>query len=117
MIVADNMEGYDIGQIVNLDKVLLVGSKTATLVGKPLVSGANVRPSRLFFSGNYLQTMSTHLQVVAVVEELAKDKKVMTLKFRRRKNSKNLRGFRRQVTILRIKEINLNGELSKDLGV
>ena len=37
------MEGYDIGQIVNLDKVLLVGSKTATLVGKPLVSGANVR--------------------------------------------------------------------------
>ncbi len=43
MIVADNMEGYDIGQIVNLDKVLLVGSKTATLVGKPLVSGANVR--------------------------------------------------------------------------
>ncbi len=52
-----------------------------------------------------------------MVEELAKDKKVMTLKFRRRKNSKNLRGFRRQVTILRIKEINLNGELSKDLGV
>lgn len=40
--MADNMEGYDIGQIVNLDKVLLVGSKTATLVGKPLVSGANV---------------------------------------------------------------------------
>ena len=48
VIVADNMEGYDIGQIVNLDKVLLVGSKTATLVGKPLVSGANVRTFRTY---------------------------------------------------------------------
>ena len=58
-----------------------------------------------------------NLQVVAVVEEFAKDKKVMTLKFRRRKNSKNLRGFRRQLTILRIKEITLSEDQAKDLGV
>lgn len=48
---------------------------------------------------------------------MAKDKKVMTLKFRRRKNSKNIRGFRRELTILRIKEITLNEDLTKDLGV
>jgi large subunit ribosomal protein L21 len=76
--------------------VLLVGSKSATLIGKPLVSGASV---------------------MAVVEEMAKDKKVMTLKFRRRKNSKNIRGFRRQLTILRVKQITLNEESKKDLGV
>jgi large subunit ribosomal protein L21 len=77
-------------------QVLLVGSKSATLVGKPLVSGASV---------------------MAVVEEMAKDKKVMTLKFRRRKNSKNIRGFRRQLTILRVKSITLNDESTKDLGL
>jgi large subunit ribosomal protein L21 len=76
--------------------VLLVGSKSATLIGKPLVSGASV---------------------MAVVEEMAKDKKVMTLKFRRRKNSKNIRGFRRQLTILRVKQITLNEESKNDLGV
>ena len=116
--MADNMDGYDIGQIVNLDKVLLVGSKSATLVGKPLVNGANVRthPASHFTSANPTFQLSFS-QVVAVVEELAKDKKVMTLKFRRRKNSKNLRGFRRQVTILRIKEITLTSEDSKELGV
>lgn len=43
MIISDKMDGYDIGQTITLDKVLLVGSKTATLVGKPLVSGATVR--------------------------------------------------------------------------
>jgi ribosomal protein L21 len=40
--------------------------------------------------------------VKAEVEEIAKDKKVITLKVRRRKNSRRIRGFRRQVTTLRI---------------
>lgn len=40
-----------------------------------------------------------------VVEEKTLDKKVVALKFRRRKNSKRLRGFRREVTVLRVVDI------------
>ena len=56
----------------------------ATGVGRPVVDGASV---------------------LCEVEEIAKDKKVVTLKTRRRKNSKSLVGFRRQVTILRVLDI------------
>lgn len=44
------------------------------------------------------------------VEEIAKDKKVIIFKMRRRKNSKRKNGFRRQVTVLRVKEILLNDD-------
>lgn len=49
-----------------------------------------------------------HGQVIAEVEEFAKDKKVMIFKMRRRKNSKRLRGFRRDLTILRVRDIILS---------
>eukprot|EP00600_Ochromonadales_sp_CCMP1393_P009973 CAMPEP_0174974232 /NCGR_PEP_ID=MMETSP0004_2-20121128/11712_1 /TAXON_ID=420556 /ORGANISM="Ochromonas sp., Strain CCMP1393" /LENGTH=312 /DNA_ID=CAMNT_0016224827 /DNA_START=120 /DNA_END=1058 /DNA_ORIENTATION=+ len=96
VIVADKLEDVDVDSVVDLDKVLLVGSKTATLVGSPLISSAKVQ---------------------AVVEEIAKDKKVIALKYRRRKNSKRIRGFRRQVTILRIKDIVLTEDQNNDLGL
>lgn len=88
LVVADRIEGVDIGDKLSLP-VLLVGSRRATVVGRPLVDGASV---------------------VCEVEELAKDKKVVTLKTRRRKNSKSLVGFRRQVTILRVLDIALSAE-------
>lgn len=88
-MVADKIEGIDIGQILEAEKVLLVGSRSATLVGSPTVPGATVR-----------------LQV----EEITKDKKVIIFKSRRRKNSRSKNGFRREVTILRIKDILLEGE-------
>lgn len=90
------MEEYEVGQIVELDKVLMVGSKTATIIGKPLIPG---------------------LKVKAIVEERVKDKKVITLKFRRRKNSKRIRGFRRRLTVLRVTEIGLSEEAKNDLGL
>ena len=74
----------------------MLGSKSATIIGRPFVT-------------------ETHVQ--ASVEEMAKDKKVITLKFRRRKNSKNIRGFRRKVTILRIQDIVLSDDHIKDLKV
>jgi len=86
-IVADNMQEVDIDSHVTVQNVLMVGSKDTTIIGRPYVPGATV-------------TMR--------VEELAKDKKVHALKFRRRKNSQRLRGFRRQVTILRVTDIDLN---------
>ncbi len=74
----------DIGDTVTLDKVLLVGSRLGTVVGRPLVAGA---------------------RVTAVLEELAKDAKVIIFKKRRRKASQTLNGFRRQVAVLRITSI------------
>lgn len=73
---------------------MLVGSKYGTLVGRPIVPGA---------------------RVTAYVEELTKDKKVTILKFRRRKNSKRTKGFRRDITVLRIKEIITPDQYKEDL--
>jgi len=55
--------------------------------------------------------------VKLLVEELTKDKKVTTLKFRRRKNSRRTRGFRRQLTILRVEDIVPPSDLKADLDV
>jgi ribosomal protein L21 len=55
--------------------------------------------------------------VTVSVEELTKDKKVITLKVRRRKNSKNIKGFRRDLTILRVKDILLTNDFNKDIGL
>jgi large subunit ribosomal protein L21 len=64
--------------------VLLVGSKFATVIGHPLVPQA---------------------RVTLQVEEITLDQKVTILKFRRRKNSRRRKGFRRQLTILRVTNI------------
>jgi large subunit ribosomal protein L21 len=84
VIVADRMEHVDIGDVVNLDKVLMIGMRESTLIGRPYINGA---------------------KVIATVEEKAKDKKVIAFKMRRRKNSRRTKGFRRQLTILRITDI------------
>ena len=47
------------------------------------------------------------------MEEITKDKKVIIFKRRRRKGSKSKNGFRRDVTILRIKDIILSNEEDK----
>ena len=45
------------------------------------------------------------MQVVATVEEITKDRKVISFKMRRRKNSKRTKGFRRQITVMRVTDI------------
>ena len=83
-IVVDKMDGADIGVQIDITDVLLVGSKKTTMVGHPYVTGS---------------------RVLASVEEMAKDKKVIAFKTRRRKASKRMKGFRRQITVLRIDDI------------
>ena len=61
-----------------------MGSQKGTAIGRPVVPGAKVK---------------------VAVEEITKDKKVTILKFRRRKNSKRKRGFRRDVCVLRVVDI------------
>ena len=71
------------GDTIELDKVLLIQNGDATSIGQPLVAGA---------------------KVVTEVVDLPK-KKTMTQKFRRRKNSKRLRGHTQHYVRVRVKQI------------
>lgn len=84
VVATHRIPGAEVGEQLRLDDVLLVGSASKTLVGRPTVPNA---------------------RVVAVVEELALDKKVIVFKKKRRKGYKKTQGFRRQLTILRITDV------------
>jgi large subunit ribosomal protein L21 len=76
----------DVGTIVQLGEVLLVGGEQPVL-GAPLVAGASV---------------------AAEVLQHKRGPKVISFKKRRRKNSKRKRGYRDEITVLRITEILTN---------
>ena len=76
----------DVGTIVQLGEVLLVGGESPVL-GTPTVTGASV---------------------AAEVLQHKRGPKVISFKKRRRKNSKRKRGYRDEITVLRITEILTN---------
>jgi large subunit ribosomal protein L21 len=76
----------DVGTIVQLGEVLLVGGETPVL-GAPTVAGASV---------------------AAEVLQHKRGPKVISFKKRRRKNSRRKRGYRDEITVLRITEILTN---------
>lgn len=84
IVVSNLIHGYDIGESMEINDVLLVGTQNETVVGRPLVSGASV---------------------VLEVEEHTKDEKVVIFKKKRRKNYQRKTGFRRDVTIMRVTDI------------
>jgi len=73
----------DVGTIVQLGEVLVVGGDTPVL-GTPMVAGATV---------------------AAEVLQHKRGPKVISFKKRRRKNSRRKRGYRDELTVLRITEI------------
>jgi large subunit ribosomal protein L21 len=73
----------DVGTIVQLGEVLVLGGDTPVL-GAPTVSGASV---------------------AAEVLQHKRGPKVIAFKKRRRKNSRRKRGYRDEITVLRITEI------------
>jgi large subunit ribosomal protein L21 len=73
----------DVGAIVQLGEVLLVGGEQPVL-GAPTVAGASV---------------------AAEVLQHKRGPKVISFKKRRRKNSRRKRGYRDEITVLRITEI------------
>lgn len=85
-IVFVNKVDYEVGSMVDLDEVLLVGSKEFTVIGRPIIKDAKVSVE---------------------IQEQTKDAKVLTLKKRRRKHSQRLRGTRRLLTVLKVKDIKL----------
>ena len=76
----------DVGTIVQLGEVLLVGGESPVL-GMPTVAGASV---------------------AAEVLQHKRGPKVISFKKRRRKNSRRKRGYRDEITVLRITEILTN---------
>jgi large subunit ribosomal protein L21 len=73
----------DVGTIVQLSEVLVVGGDSPVL-GTPLVTGATV---------------------AAEVLQHKRGPKVISFKKRRRKNSRRKRGYRDELTVLRVTEI------------
>mmetsp|Transcript_6453 Transcript_6453/g.18020 ORF Transcript_6453/g.18020 Transcript_6453/m.18020 type:complete len:324 (-) Transcript_6453:664-1635(-) len=91
VIVTNKLKPADkwaVGNTITLkdDDVLLVGSTHFTLVGLPGVSG---------------------VEVDVLVEENTRDARVLIFKKRKRKHSRRLNGFRRDVTLLRVMDIRL----------
>jgi large subunit ribosomal protein L21 len=78
----------DVGTIVQLGEVLVVGGDTPVL-GVPTVSGATV---------------------AAEVLDHKRGPKVIAFKKRRRKNSRRKRGYRDEITVIRVTEILTDGK-------
>jgi large subunit ribosomal protein L21 len=74
------------GTMLTFDKVCLVGDEGSSRIGTPYVAGATV--------------------TATVVRSLRKGEKVVTGKFRRRKNSRRRTGFRARYTEVQIESIN-----------
>ena len=83
----------DVGTIVQLGEVLVLGGDTPVL-GVPTVAGASV---------------------AAEVLDHKRGPKVIAFKKRRRKNSRRKRGYRDEITVLRITEV-LTGNAKPSIG-
>jgi large subunit ribosomal protein L21 len=93
VIAAEKVIGPEIGELVDIKDVLLVGTRHITMVGQPVVPRARVQ---------------------VLVEEHTRDEKVVIFKKRRRKSSKRTKGFRREVTVLRVMAIKCDGITDRD---
>ncbi|XP_048323454.2 large ribosomal subunit protein bL21m [Ziziphus jujuba] len=83
-IFTERLKFCEVNDKVILNKVLLLGSSSQTIVGRPIVPDAAVH---------------------AVVEEHALDAKVLIFKKKRRKNYRRTKGHRQELTKLRITDI------------
>ena len=84
VVYTDKLPGAQVGSTLELDQVLMVGTRGHTLVGRPLVPQARVR---------------------VAVEEQTFDAKTHVFKKKRRKGYRRWNGHRRQLTVLRIMDI------------
>ncbi|XP_047975209.1 50S ribosomal protein L21, mitochondrial-like [Salvia hispanica] len=83
-IYTERLKHCDINDKLVLNKVLMLGSQTQTIIGRPILPEAAVH---------------------AVVEEHALDAKVIIFKKKRRKNYRRTKGHRQELTKLRITDI------------
>jgi ribosomal protein L21 len=84
VIVTEKLTALNINDVIRLERVLLLGSPSETIIGRPYIHGACV---------------------TAAVEEQFLDGKVIIFHKRRRKNSRRTKGHRQPLTTLRILEV------------
>lgn len=77
--------GAEPGDVITIDKVIMLGKDSGPVVGAPYVDGASVS---------------------AKVVENGKEDKVIIFKYRRKKNYRKFRGHRQMYTDLAIESIN-----------
>ncbi|XP_076915841.1 large ribosomal subunit protein bL21m-like [Bidens hawaiensis] len=83
-IYTEKLKFCEVNDKIILNKVLMLGSKTQTMIGRPVLPEAAVH---------------------TVVEEHALDAKVIIFKKKRRKNYRRTKGHRQELTKLRITDI------------
>eukprot|EP00262_Sarcandra_glabra_P005233 TRINITY_DN1660_c2_g2_i1.p1 TRINITY_DN1660_c2_g2~~TRINITY_DN1660_c2_g2_i1.p1 ORF type:complete len:268 (-),score=41.92 TRINITY_DN1660_c2_g2_i1:267-1070(-) len=83
-IFTERLKFCEVNDKLILNRVLMLGSKTQTIIGRPILPNAAVH---------------------AVVEEHALDAKVIIFKKKRRKNYRRTKGHRQELTKLRITDI------------
>ncbi len=74
-----------VGDTLTFDKVFMLTHEGAHTIGAPMIAGASVE---------------------AVIKSQERLDKVLVFKYRRRKNSKKMRGHKQPVTLVEIKKIN-----------
>eukprot|EP00268_Persea_americana_P011276 TRINITY_DN1475_c0_g3_i3.p1 TRINITY_DN1475_c0_g3~~TRINITY_DN1475_c0_g3_i3.p1 ORF type:complete len:270 (-),score=60.08 TRINITY_DN1475_c0_g3_i3:461-1270(-) len=84
LIYTERLKHCEVNDKLILNRVLMVGSKTQTIIGRPILPDTAVH---------------------AVVEEHALDAKVIIFKKKRRKNYRRTKGHRQELTRLRITDI------------
>lgn len=83
-VMVELLEDFEVGTQLEMEDILMIGTKDYTCVGRPTVSKA---------------------KIFATVEETSQTEKVLIFKKRRRKDSQRNMGHRHWVTVLKIDKI------------
>jgi len=89
IVMINNRMRADVGELVRLEKVLSVGGRSGTLIGQPLLKRALVT-------------------VHAKVMEKAQGEQKISFKFKKRKGYRRWKTSRDEISVLKIKNIQLN---------
>jgi len=84
LFFVEKLHGANVNDVVQLPRVLMLGSKTKTIIGRPVVENA---------------------RVTCLVEEVVRDEKTIIFKKRRRKYSRRWNGARQTMTGLRVLDV------------
>ena len=95
LISVEKLNGFNVGEIFRNESVLLVGSRSTTIIGQPLVTGAYIE---------------------GIIEEQALATKVIVFKKKRRKGFRRWKGFRASLTVVRIGAIKLPPDLEDQIS-
>jgi large subunit ribosomal protein L21 len=83
LLKVDRLAG-DVADEIRLERVLALSDDSGVKIGTPLVDGATVR---------------------ATIVEQTKGEKILVFKFKSKKRYRRIRGYRSQLTVLKIEEI------------